>query len=286
MYQAGLILEGGGMKGAYSAGVLDFFLEQEIEFSSCYGVSAGAIVLCSFLSKQKKRGFRSLTEYIGNEKICGLYSLVTEGNIVSSKFAYDLVPNYLLPFDSETFDAYQGKAYAVATDVETGKAAYLPMKKTTEAFKAVQASSSLPLVSRMVSVGGRKYLDGGLADSIPIQRSILDGNKKNVVILTKEKGYVRQPANNLKLLKLRYGKYPKIYECMKERHNTYNETMDYIHRLEAEGKVFIIQAQERLGLEILDKDENKLKAAYEMGYEDAKNHFPNLTEYLKDVSDE
>lgn len=283
MYQAGLILEGGGMKGAYSAGVLDFFLDQEIEFSSCYGVSAGAIVLCSFLSKQRKRGFRSLTEYINNDRMFGLYSFMTEGNFVNTKFTYDIIPNYLLPFDRKTFEAYQGKAYAVATDVETGKADYFPLKETEEAFKAVQASSSLPLISRMVTIEGRKYLDGGLADSIPIQRSILDGNRKNVVILTKEKGYVRQQASRLQLVKMRYYKYPKIYECIKDRHITYNETMDYIKRLEAEGKVFVIQSQEKLGIDTLDKDEKKLKAAYDLGYEDAKKNFPDLLEYLKDA---
>ena len=129
MYQAGLVLEGGGMKGAYTSGVLDYFLEKEMEFSHCYGVSAGAVNLCSFLSKQKKRGFKSLTEYMGNSRYCGLYSLITDGNIVNSQFSYDLVPNYLLPFDRQTYEKYEGKAYAVVMNIVTGEPEYLSIKK-------------------------------------------------------------------------------------------------------------------------------------------------------------
>ena len=282
MYQVGLVLEGGGMKGAYTSGVLDFFLEKNIEFSHCYGVSAGAVNLCSFLSKQKKRGFRSLTEYMGNKKICGWYSMLTDGNIINSKFTYDLIPNYLLPFDRETFSAYHGKAYAVATNVETGKAEYLSMKDVDKALRAVQASTALPMVFKLVDIEGKKYLDGGLGDSIPIQKSILDGNKKNVIILTKEEGYIRKPSENLELIKLRYWKYPKVYQVMKERHIAYNETMDHIKRLQEEGKVFVLQPREKNDIQRLEKDEKKMEALYYQGYEDAKNNYHSLLSFLEE----
>lgn len=285
MYQAGLVLEGGGMKGAYTSGVLDFFLEKNLEFSSCYGVSAGAANLCSFLSKQKKRGFRSLTEYMGNNRISGWYSMVTNGNIIDPKFTYDLVPNYLLPFDKESFEAYEGKAYAVVTNVETGKAEYLPMKEVDKTMEAVQASTALPLVFQIVTIDGKKYLDGGLSDSIPIQRSILDGNKKNVIILTKEEGYVRKPSESLNLIRLRYYKYPKIYQVMKERHLAYNETMNYIKLLQKEGKVFLLQPKDKNDIKRLEKDEKKMQALYKIGYEDAEKNYTALLEFLKREED-
>lgn len=280
MYQAGLVLEGGGMKGAYTSGVLDFFLEKNLEFSSCYGVSAGAANLCSFLSKQKRRGFRSLTEYMGNKRISGWYSMVTNGNIIDPDFTYDLVPNYLLPFDRKTYEKYEGKAYAVVTNVETGKAEYLSMKEVDQAMEAVKASTALPLVFQMVTINGKKYLDGGLADSIPIQRSILEGNKKNVIVLTKEEGYIRKPSENLNLIRLRYYKYPKIYEVMKERHLAYNETMEYIRLLQKEGKVFVLQPKEKNEISRLEKDSKKMEELYQRGYEDAKNKYDALQEFL------
>jgi len=281
MYQAGVVLEGGGMKGAYTSGVLDFFLEKELEFSSCYGVSSGAVNLCSFLSKQKKRGFKSLTEYMGNNRYCGLYSLITDGNIVNSQFSMDLIPNYLLPFDRENYNKYTGKAYAVATNIVTGRAEYLSMKKMPEGLKNVQASTALPLVFQTVEIDGKLFLDGGISDAIPIQKSILDGNKKNVVILTKETGYVRKPSVGLNLIKMRYHKYPKIYEVMKERHNTYNETMEYIRRLEKEGKVFVIQPKVKSDVGRLEKDEKKMLALYNTGYKDAEECYESLLAFLE-----
>lgn len=282
MYQAGLVLEGGGMKGAYTSGVLDYFLEKEIEFSHCYGVSAGAVNLCSFLSKQKKRGFKSLTEYMGNSRYCGLYSLITDGNIVNSQFSYDLVPNYLLPFDRQTYEKYEGKAYAVVMNIVTGEPEYLSIKKMPQGLKIIQASTALPLMFQTVEIDGKLYLDGGIADAIPIRKSILDGNRKNVVILTKEVGYVRKPATGLNLIKMRYHKYPKIYEVMKERHNAYNETMEYLKRLEKEGLVFLIQPKVKSDVSRLEKDEDKMKALYESGYADAKERYEELIRFLNE----
>ena len=280
MYQAGLILEGGGMKGAYTSGVLDYFLEKELEFSDCYGVSAGAVNLCSFLSKQKKRGFKSLTGYMGNSRYCGLYSLITDGNIVNSQFSMDLIPNYLLPFDRETYDKYAGKAYAVVTNIETGEPEYLSIKQMPRGLRVVQASTALPLVFQTVDIDGKLYMDGGIADTIPIRKSILDGNRKNVIILTKERGYLRKPATGLSLIRMRYHKYPKIYEVMKERHNTYNETMEYIRRLEKEGKVFVIQPKVKSDVSRLEKNEEKMQNLYDSGYEDARACFDSLIAFL------
>lgn len=206
--------------------------------------------------------------------------MITNGNIIDPDFTYDLVPNYLLPFDRKTYEKYEGKAYAVVTNVETGKAEYLSMKEVDQAMEAVKASTALPLVFQMVTINGKKYLDGGLADSIPIQRSILEGNKKNVIVLTKEEGYIRKPSENLNLIRLRYYKYPKVYEVMKERHLAYNETMEYIRLLQKEGKVFVLQPKEKNEISRLEKDSKKMEELYQRGYEDAKNKYDALQEFL------
>ena len=280
MYQAGLVLEGGGMKGMYTAGVLEFFLDKDIEFSSCYGVSAGACHLCSFLSKQKKRAYRVAVNYLDNKKYCGAFSLLTTGDLFGVDMCYDLIPNYLDPYDFETFGKYEGKAYAVVTNIRTGEAEYIQLKDMHEDIQVVRASSSMPLVSRKVKIGDEYYLDGGIADSIPIARSIADGNEKNVVIMTKETGFIRKPESNLAILKARYAKYPKVYERMKERDKQYNRTLDYLDEMEKEGKVFIIRPKRKSEVGRVEKDRSKLDALYEEGYRDAEECYVELLEYL------
>lgn len=280
MYQAGLVLEGGGMKGAYTAGVLDFFLEKEMEFASVYGVSAGAVHMCSYLSKQKGRSIRISTKYGADPRYCSVASLLLTGDLFNVKTCYDTVPNKWEPFDHKTYESYQGKAYAVVTNIETGKPEYLPVDECREGLQKVRASASLPLVSRNVPIGDKLYLDGGCSDSIPIAKSIMDGNKKNVVILTKEVGYVRKPATKIGLLKVRYRKYPKLVEAMQKRHITYNETLEYLERLEESGKVFIIRPKKASDVGRIEKDAKKLQALYEEGYNDAVACHEELIKFL------
>lgn len=280
MYQAGLVLEGGGMKGIYTAGVLEFFLDKEIDFASCYGVSAGACHLCSFLSKQKKRAYRIAVNYLDNKSYCSPFSLLTTGDLFGVDMCYDLIPNYLDPYDFEAFKKYEGKAYAVVTNIRTGKAEYMPLKDMREDIVAVRASSSMPLVSRKVKIGDDYYLDGGLADSIPIVRSVEDGNEKNVVVMTKETGFRRKPESGLAAVRARYAKYPKVYELMKERDKQYNETLDILDEMEKEGKAFIIRPKRKSSVGRVEKDKRKLDALYEEGYRDAEACYLELLEYL------
>ncbi len=282
MYQAGLVLEGGGMKGIYTAGVLDFFLDKEIEFSSCYGVSAGACCLCSYLSGQKKRAYRINVNYLEQKAYCSVESLLKTGDLFGVDMCYTLIPDYLDPYDYDAFNRYQGNAYAVVTNIKTGEAEYLQLKDMHQDTIAVRASSSLPLVSRNVKIGDELYLDGGISDSIPIRRSMKDGNRKNVIILTKEEGYVRQPANSaeLALIRARYMRYPKVYECMRERHLTYNNTLQYIEEMQSQGKVFVIRPKQKNNVGRVEKDKAKLDALYEEGYREAENCYLELLEYL------
>ena len=280
MYQAGLVLEGGAMKGIYTAGVLDFFLEQGIHFSSAYGVSAGALNLCSFLSEQKKRTYRVFTNYIDYSQYCSTKNLVMTGDLFGVSMCYDLIPNYLDPYDYEVFNQYKGKAYVVVTNIRTGKAEYIQLTDMHKDIQAVRASSSMPLVSRNVKIGEEWYLDGGIADAIPIAKSIQDGNEKNVVIMTKEIGFCRQPSSQLPLLKLRYARYPKVYELMKNRHTRYNATLDYLEEMAAEGRAFVIRPKKKSQVGRVEKDQEKLKALYEEGYQDAETCHQELLKYL------
>lgn len=283
MYQAGLVLEGGGMKGIYTAGVLDFFLDKGIDFSRIYGVSAGACHMCSYLSKQRGRGRDVFVDYLTTRNYCSVHSLLTSGDLFNAEFSYQLVPDYLNPYDYEMFLKYEGKAYAVVTNVETGRAEYHRLRDLKEDMVYIRASASLPLVSKLVKIDGKKYLDGGIADAIPIEKSILDGNQKNVVILTKEEGYVRKPvsAAHLALLKVRYQKYPKVYELMKNRHTAYNHTMDFLKQQVAEGRAFVIQPKAKSDVGRIEKDEEKLLRLYEEGYEDASRQYEELLQFLE-----
>lgn len=281
MYQAGLVLEGGGMKGAYTTGVLDFFLEKGIAFSRVYGVSAGAVHMMSYLSKQKKRSINISTKYAGDKRYCSMESLIRTGDIFNVEMCYSLIPRKYEPFDNQTYMSYPGKAFAVVTNIETGKPEYLRVKDGFADLKKVQASASLPLVSRNVEIEGKLYLDGGISDAIPLQKSILDGNQKNIVILTKEEGYVRKPSSQLGLIKMRYRKFPKVYELMKNRHVTYNETMEFLRKQQENGQAFVIQPKTPSDVGRLEKDPKKIEALYMQGYRDAESCFEQMLQYLE-----
>lgn len=281
LYQAGLVLEGGGMKGVYTAGVLDFFLDQGIDFAKCYGVSAGACHLCSYLSKQKGRAYAVVTDYLEDKNYWGPYSLLKTGDLFNVDMCYHQIPERLNPFDYDTYAQNQSKGYAVVTNIETGLAEYLPMKDLHTDIDAVRASASLPLVSRNVRIGGSLYLDGGLADPIPLLHSITDGNRKNVVVMTKETGYRRKPSGQLGLLKVRYAKYPRVYELMKNRHIEYNRTLDFLEEQVRQKTAFVIRPRVKSDVGRIEKDVTKLRALYQEGYDEAAERFEELMAYLE-----
>lgn len=285
MFQAGLVLEGGGMKGVYTAGVLDFFLDKGLEFSSVYGVSAGACSMCSYLSKQRKRALDVMIDYLDSKRYCGLDTLLTTGDLFNVDFCYHLIPDYLYPFDHETFMKYQGRVYSVVTDIETGRPEYLRIRDLRKDIIKIRASASLPLVSRNVEIDGKHYLDGGISDSIPLQKSVLDGNRKNVVVMTKETGYIRKPveAAQLVLLKARYLKYPKVSELMMNRHIRYNDCVNYIEEQCKNGQAFVIRPRKKSAVGRIEKDKEKLIALYEEGYQDAADCYEQMTAYLENA---
>ncbi|MBP3421852.1 MAG: patatin family protein [Lachnospiraceae bacterium] len=281
MVKAGLVLEGGGMRGVYTAGVLDFFIDQDLYFSDIYGVSAGACHMCSYISQQRERAYRVNVDYLEDKNYCSVYSLLKTGNLFGAEMCYDKIPNELDPYDYEAFGRYKGNAYAVVTNIETGKAEYIRMEDMHKDIIAIQASASLPLVSNNVYINGVPYLDGGVADAIPIMKSLQDGNKKNVVIMTKEVGYRRKPSSNMTAIRLRYRKYPELVKDMERRHIVYNKTLDFLEEHEKKGHIFVIRPKEDCGVGRIEKDKDKLRTLYQMGYDDAKASFEDLKKYLK-----
>lgn len=281
LYQAGLVLEGGGMRGIYTAGVLEYFLEKEIEFADCYGVSAGAAHLCSYLSKQKGRAYHVGVDYLHHKRYCSMESLLKTGDLFGVQMCYHDIPDRLNPYDFETAQNYPGKAYAVVTNIQTGKPEYIRLRDMHRDIVAVQASASLPLVSRNVRIHGSYYLDGGIADAIPIQKSILSGNRKNVVVLTKEVGYRRKPSSHLELIRMRYLKYPKVYELMRDRHIRYHQTMEFLENQKKNGQAFVIRPKKDIGVGRIEKDKKKLRQLYLSGYEDAKECYDSMMQYLQ-----
>lgn len=283
MYHAGLVLEGGGMKGVYTSGVLDLFLDKGLEFDHIYGVSAGACNFCSYIAKQRGRAYNVNVDYLDSRHYCSVESLITTGNLFNVEMCYHTIPDYLDPFDNETYMKYEGKAYAVVTNVVTGQAEYLRIRDLKKDIVKVQASASLPLVSNIVKINKKLYLDGGLVDSIPIEKSIIDGNRKNVVVLTKEVGYRRKPIDKaqLALIKLRYAKYPKMVEAIENRHIAYNECLDYLERLEKKGQIFMIRPQKPSEVRRIEHDQTRMRALYEQGYNEAKEQYEALIKYME-----
>lgn len=277
----GLILEGGGMRGAFTAGVLDYWMSRDLWFQNVYGVSAGACQACSYLCRQPGRGLRVWVNYTDDPRFISLRSLLTTGDMIGAELNYDLVPRKLDPLDNAAFLASGARFTAVLTDVETGKPAYIPIRDMFEDIDAVRASASLPLVSRMVTYRGRRYLDGGVSDSIPIRRAIADGCDRNLLVLTQAPGYRKEPNKALPLMKLRYGKYPGLVEAVARRHIMYNDALDFIEREEAAGRLFVLRPDAPLNIGRVEKDPEKLTRIHDMGFAVAERNHQALLKFVQ-----
>ncbi len=281
MIQAGLVLEGGGMRGAFTAGVTDFFLDKGLIFSDVYGVSAGSCVGCSYLSKQRRRAYRVMSEFLDGKDYCSWRNVRKTGDMFDVDFCYNVIPNTLIPYDYDEFAKYEGRFYAVATNVDTGEAEYLQVKDMRTEMNYVRASSSLPLVSRIVRIKGKRYLDGGIADSIPVRRALEDGLKKVVVVLTREDGYTKKKSSTLPILSLRYRHEPAFIEAAKNRHIVYNESLDAIRAGVEAGSVFVLQPPVPVAIKRTEKDLTKLEALYQQGYDTAELYYDQMMEFLQ-----
>ena len=276
LINAGLILEGGGMRGIFTAGVLDFFMEKKIYFSQAVGVSAGACHACSYKSLQQGRAFAMGTEYLGDKRYCSVYSLITTGDMFGAEFAYHELPEKLNPVDAETFRLNPMKFFAVVTNCATGEAEYMPITEFSEDVEKVRASSSLPLISRNVPIGNAEYLDGGIADSIPIEFSERCGFVRNAVILTRQRGYRKKQDPLLPLLKMKYAAYPDLVRSMASRFEVYNRELELVYERESAGLAVVIQPPKPLDIGRTEKNPAKLRAAYEIGRKAAANKYREI----------
>lgn len=280
MDKVGLVLEGGGMRGIYTCGVLEYFMEKDLYFNYVVGVSAGACNAVSYIAKQKGRNEKVNINYATDPRYMGLRNLIKDKSFFSMDFIFDEIPNHLVEFDHETFKKAGCKFFIGVTDCETGRPFYLSKEDIDEKFTALRATASLPLISPMVKFKNRQFLDGGISDSIPIAKSIEDGNLKNIVVLTRNEGYRKEPLKHVGFIKAKYKNYPLLMESLMNRYKKYNETLDYIEKLEKQGKVIVIRPSKPVNVGRLERNQEKLKDLLQNGYEDAKNSYEKIMEFI------
>jgi len=264
--KTGLVLEGGGMRGVFTSGVLDAFMKHDLYFRYIVAVSAGACNGMSYVSRQPRRARISNIDYLARYKYIGIRHLVTQGCIFDRELLYDKFPNQLLPFDFDEYFKHAKDFEMVTTNCLTGKAMYL--RETSDRQRSldiVRASSSLPYVSKIVTVDGIPMLDGGIIDSIPINRAIETGHEHNVVILTRNKGW-RDTGKDRKVPAFIYKNYPRLRVALSHRHVVYNQQIDLIDRLEAEGKITCIRPMRPMEVGRIENDVEKLEQLYEEGF--------------------
>lgn len=278
--RTGLVLEGGGVRGIYTAGVLDVFMEEGLTFDGVIGVSAGAIHACSYLSGQKGRSIRYYLKYVSDPRFMSLRSWLKTGDVVGADFCYHELPDKLDVYDHEGFLRNPTPYWVVCTDVETGKAEYVRLTDMRGQIEYLRASASLPYFSRIVTLDGRKYLDGGCSDSIPAEAFRRMGYGQNVVVLTRDASYRKKPEMTA-LARLVYRKYPAFVRTLERRHEMYNEQLAQIGQMEAEGSVFVIRPEKPLEIGRLESDPEKVQHVYEQGCADARAALAALKAWLE-----
>ena len=280
--KTGLVLEGGAMRGMYTAGVLDILMENNITVDGTIGVSAGATFGCNFKSRQIGRSIRYNMKYSRDPRYVGLRSLIKTGDLYGADFCYKEIPNKLDIFDVETYKNNPMDFYVVTTDVNTGKPIYHSCPNgDSKDIEWYRASASMPFVSRIVTIDGREMLDGGIADSIPIHKFREMGYEKNIVILTQHNGYRKKKNSMLPLIKLKMGKkYPNLVHDLAVRHEVYNQTLDDLKKLESRGEVYIIQPKNPITIHRTERNPEKLKNLYDTGRKEGLEHLENVKKFL------
>lgn len=280
MKKVGLVLEGGAMRGMYSAGILDSFLDNNIKVDCILGVSAGALFGVNYCSKQKGRALRYNKKYIKDSRYMSLKSLIKTGNLVNTEFAYHEVPFKLDVFDEETYSKSKTDFYAVITNIKTGKAEYKKLINVSVQIDELRASGSMPYVSKPVKIGNEYYLDGALADSIPVLKCKEMGYEKIIVVLTKPLSY-RKKKRPAFIAKIFYKKYPNLVNAINTRYIKYNETLDIIIDMENKKEIFVFRPSKDLKIKRIEKDTDKLQAMYDLGVKDFQDNLKALKKYLK-----
>ena len=275
-----LVLEGGGLRGIYTAGVLDEMLKDKIKVDAIIGVSMGALIGINYKSKQPERAIRYNLKYCDDKRYIGLRSLIKTGNIANKDFAYYKVPNELDKFDYDTYKKSKTKMYVTVTNLETGEAEYIEVKDAKDNIEYFRASSSMPGVSKIVEINNKKYLDGGVADSIPVLKALELGYDRIIVVLTRPIEY-RKKETEMKWLQSRYKKYPKFKKIIANRNKNYNKTVEEIIKLEKDNKIFCIRPSQKIKIKRVEKNEITILEQYNLGKNDYIERKSELKKYLK-----
>ena len=280
----GLVLEGGGMRGWYTCGVLTVFTEHGIHFPTVYGISAGALNALSYISGQNTRKYNeTFLKHSSDERYVSVDNLNRTGSLFGFDFIFGELFHELLPFDYKTFFDSPANLRVGATDLKTGRPVFFNKSDLDEDFKAVQASCSLPFMTNIVSYRGYDLLDGGCSMPIPIERSLFDGNEWNVAILTRDSTYRKSPRPEYPrpVLRVKYGEYPDFVEDMLKRPETYNSELEVCRRQQNSGKALLIRPESPIMVSRYEKDPAVLMNLYEMGIRDGEKSLKTLEEFMK-----
>ena len=281
MNKFGLVLEGGAMRGMFTAGVTDVLMENGINFDGAIGVSAGATFGCNVKSKQPGRAIRYNKKYCKDKRYCSIWSLIKTGDLYGADFCYNILPNQLDIYDVQTYRENPMPFYIVASDCNTGKPVYKELK-TCDAndLTWMRASASMPLASKIVKVDGYELLDGGMTDSIPLEYFENLGFNKNLVILTQPREYKKKDNKLMWLMKIMLKKYPLIVEAMKNRAKVYNQEKEYVFKKEQQGDVFVICPETDLGVSRTENNPDELQRIYDLGRQTMQNNLGNLKTFM------
>ncbi|MCM3030629.1 MULTISPECIES: patatin family protein [unclassified Niallia] len=267
----GLVLEGGGMRGVYTAGALECFLEHNVYFPYVIGVSAGASYGASYMSQQAGRNKKVSLDYVTDPRYMSWRNFRQTGQFFGMDFIYNQIPNTMVPFDYEAFYGNEAEFKIGATDIQTGESVFYGKQDyKEELLKALEASSSLPFLAPVVDFKGRKLLDGGISDPIPLKRAQEDGFKRNVVILTRNLGYRKSKSRFAFFVRRKYPQFKGLQQAMEARYKLYNETLEYVEQEEKKGNIMVVRPQEKLVVGRMERNPQKLENLYMQGYRDAK----------------
>lgn len=281
MKKIGLVLEGGAMRGLFSAGVMDIMMEHGIHIDGIVGVSAGACFGCNYVSGQKGRAIRYNKQFAGDKRYCGFGSLLRTGNYYNAEFTYHVVPIKYDAFDTPAFEKSPIEYHVVCTNVATGQAHYqLCQEGSHSLFEWIRASASMPLVAQMVEMEGEKYLDGGITDSIPLEFFQKRGYTKNIVVLTQPEGYQKKPMSLLPLMKWKYRKYPNLIKVLENRHEMYNAQLEYVKAEEKAGRCIVIRPKFSIEVGHFTISPDEMQRIYDLGREAASEKIDQMKEYL------
>ena len=278
----GLVLEGGAMRGMFTAGILDVMMEAKVEPDGLIGVSAGAAFGCNYKSRQPSRALRYNKRFARDKRYCSWQSWLKSGDLYNAEFGYHIIPTQYDIFDDKAFEENPMEFYAVCTDVETGKPIYKKLEKSGQlTYDWIRASASMPLASKVVELEGMKVLDGGVADSIPLEYFESIGYEKNLVILTQPDGYVKEHNKLMPLMRIALRKYPNMIEALDKRHIMYNKQLVYVYQAESAGRALVIRPEAPLQIGHISHNPDEMQLIYDIGRKTGMKYIERIKAFFR-----